>query len=360
MTIKVLVVDDSPTARLALSNMLQSAPDMCILGQATDGRQAVEMTQSLRPDIVLMDVVMPGMDGLAATREIMDVCPTPIVVVSSTLSSSETNVAFEAINAGALSVLQKPVAVFSPAYPAMSKGLLDTLRAMASVQVIRHIRMSRPGSSNGYSAKGYVANGYAATATTSSSAQSFARPEIISIASSTGGPQTLAEILKGLPASFRLPIAIIQHIGADFVEPLAAWLGSVVTIPVRIAQADERPLPGTVYLAPGGRHMILNAGKRFAFTDNPSDVPHIPSGDVLLNSVAVAYRNCAVGVVLTGMGRDGAFGLKAMYDAGAMTIAQDEATSVVFGMPKEAIALGAARQVMPPSDISKLLHSYSL
>ena len=348
MTINVLIADDSPTARQALSNLVQSAPDMRILGQATNGRQAVEMTQQLRPNVILMDVVMPTMDGLAATREIMDVCPTPIVVISSSLNSSETNVAFEAINAGALSVLQKPPASFAPAYPGMAKGLLDTLRAMSSVQVIRHVRTARPASSNGFAPVASV------------SPANSTRPEIISIASSTGGPQTLAEILKHLPPNFRLPIAIVQHIGADFVEPLAAWLGSVVSIPVRIAQPNERPLPGTVYLAPGGKHMMLNADKRFAFTNAPADVPHIPSGDVLLNSVAQAYRNCAVGVVLTGMGSDGAYGLRAMYNAGAMTIAQDEATSVVFGMPKEAIALGAARQILPPGDISKLLHSYSL
>ena len=328
-----------------LSQMITSAPDLKLVGQAVDGLQAVQMVVDLCPDIVLMDVTMPRMDGLQATREIMNVKPTPIVVISETAASNETNLAFEAVNAGALQLMRKPGAPKSLGYDAYVKQLLDTLRSMSSVRVIRHMKAARP-----------VGVGKTMPATAPGANENY---EIVAIASSTGGPQTLGEIMKNLSASFSVPLVIVQHIAPDFVVPLVDWLNTLSKLPVRVAQAGTRPQPGNVYVAPGGKHLQLTSEHNFALTDNPANVPHIPSGDVLLESVARSYGSHAVGVVLTGMGADGARGLRHMYDAGAMTIAQDEASCIVFGMPQQAIALGGARLTLPPLEISKLLLQYS-
>ncbi|WP_119070705.1 chemotaxis-specific protein-glutamate methyltransferase CheB [Aggregatilinea lenta] len=347
MPIKVLLVDDSPTARLVLANIISSAPDMQLVGEATNGARAIRMVEELRPDVVLMDLIMPQMDGLEATREIMHLWPTPIVMISSGLDKNETTIAFEAVNAGAVSVLQKPGPPGNAAYTASVKEVLATLRIMSSVRVIRHLKP------NGASARlpGVLEPVNVVNPGTC--------PEIVAIVSSTGGPQTLATIITALPPTFSLPVVIVQHITTDFVLPLVEWLGTVSKLPVRIAQAGECLVPGTVYFAPGGKHLQFASDHRVELADTPANVPHIPSGDVLLASVARRYSARAVGVVLTGMGSDGAKGLRAMYDAGAITIAQNEESCVVFGMPKEAIALGAARHTLPPGEIAKLLQQYT-
>lgn len=346
MAIKVLLVDDSPTARLMLSQIITSAPDLQLVGQAVDGLQAVQMVVDLSPDIILMDVTMPRMDGLAATREIMSIKPTPIVVISETAESNETNLAFEAVSAGALQLMRKPGAPRTRSYEAYVKQLLDTLRSMSSVRVIRHIKTARPAAADGRTPL-------------AASPGVAAKCEIVAIASSTGGPQTLGEILKNLSTTFRPPVVIVQHIAPDFVGPLVDWLSTLSKLPIQIAQAGNRPQPGTIYIAPGGKHLQLTSEHNFALTDNPANVPHIPSGDVLLESVARSYGARAAGVVLTGMGADGARGLRRMYDAGALTIAQDEASCIVFGMPQQAIALGAARMTLPPLEIAKTLLQYA-
>lgn len=346
MPIRLLLVDDSPTARQLLAHIISSAPDMTIVGQAANGVQAVQMVEQLSPDLVLMDVTMPQMDGLEATREIMHRKPTPIVIISATVNTNETSIAFEAISAGALQVLRKPGGPMSSDYNASVKELLGALRAMAGVHVIRHVRSARlPIQTGTPQPRPSTAN---------------AQPEIVAIASSTGGPQTLAEIIKNLPPTFSLPVVIVQHITPEFVTPLVEWLSTVTKLPVRVAVSGEHPVQGTIYFAPGRQHLQLTRDHRFGFTDVPANVPHIPSGDVLLESVAQHYGACAVGIVLTGMGSDGARGLRSMHNAGALTIAQDEASCVVFGMPKEAAALGAARHILPPSEIAKLLNQFTV
>lgn len=349
--IKVLLVDDSPSTRMMLSLVINNTPDMHVVGQAVNGLQAIQMVQELCPDVVLMDVMMPQMDGLEATRVIMRVQPTPIVITSASLESSENNIAFEAINAGALSVMGKPGVTRTLSYEDSINEFIRNLRAMSAVHVIRH-------RSSG-AATPIAATGARTAAPPPTTPMFKAVPELVAIASSTGGPQTLGEILKELTPSFKAPIAIVQHISPDFVGPMVDWFRSILRIPVQVAQPGERPAAGTVYFAPAKSHLQLTSDHRFALTDVPANVPHIPSGDVLLKSVAQHYGIRANGIVLTGMGDDGARGLRAMYDTGALTIAQDEASCVVFGMPREAIALGGARQVLPPSGIAKLLLQYT-
>lgn len=190
-------------------------------------------------------------------------------------------------------------------------------------------------------------------------ADSKPRPEIISIVASTGGPQAVSEIIRHLPVTFNLPIVIVQHITADFVPPLVNWLSTISHLPIQVACSGQHPEPGKIYFAPAKTHLRLGSNHRFELSDTPTNVPHIPSGDVFLESVAQHYASRAVGIILTGMGNDGARGLRAMYDAGAFTVAQDAESCVVFGMPQEAITMGAVRQTLNPTEIFKLLLQYT-
>ena len=341
--LKVLIVDDSPTARQLMAHIINSTLDMCVIGEAKNGKQAVQLTHDLHPDIILMDIEMPGMNGLEATREIMNSAPTPIVMISASPESSEAEVAFQAIRLGALSVLKKPVGLKHPDSPAQAAALLNTVRAMAEVRVIHHWK---PGTA-----------AYHPPPKTPAS-KGLKQPEIVAIASSTGGPAALREIFKGLPDNFNLPIVVVQHISAEFLPSLIEGLSATTFLNIQIARANDRPLPGHIYFAPGDTHLSLSKNRRFEL-DTLTKVPYTPSGDILLQSIATSYGASAIGVILTGMGRDGAQGLRAMRDIGAYTIVQDQATSVVFGMPAEAIAIGAAHKVLPIQEIAQAIVEFN-
>ncbi len=343
--LKVLVVDDSPTTRELMTSIINGAPDMAVIGQAFDGRRAVKMAVDLRPDVIAMDVVMPEMDGLDATREIMHVAPTPIVLVSASLDTFETDIAFEAIQRGALAVHQKPGAPGSSGYEAEVSNLLRTLRAMAGVHVIHHWQ-------RGNGARPAAAASKPAPPTLQPPVRS---PEVVALVTSTGGPAALGAVLGRLPADFHLPVVIAQHIAPDFVAPLAEWLDEVSPLRVRVAEQGGCPLPGHAHIAPADAHLQMVGNGRFDLDRNQGGAAYMPSADILLGSVAQVYQARAVGVVMTGMGTDGALGLLAMRQAGAITIAQDEASSVVFGMPREAAALGAAGRVLSLIEIAGVL-----
>jgi two-component system chemotaxis response regulator CheB len=343
--LNVLVVDDSPTARALLGHMVDSAPDMRTVGLAKDGVEAVQMTHDLHPDVILMDVIMPRMNGLEATREIMHEVPTPIVLVSASLESHETDIAFRAISLGALALHRKPVGPLHTDHVAETQLLLNKLRLMADVQVIRHRKSDQAGKP--------------IPAPSAPPAENWVRaappPEIIAIVASTGGPAALVNIIQQLPPDFAVPVVIVQHISADFVDSMRNWIARMTPLTVSLAEAEGRLAPGTIYLAPGGKHLRLTRRHRFEFDEDPGTAYHVPSGDILLESVGLSYGKDAVGVVLTGIGDDGARGLRTMFDAGAVTIAQDEATSAVYGMPKAAYALGAVRHVLALPDIAPAL-----
>jgi two-component system chemotaxis response regulator CheB len=270
----------------------------------------------------------------------MRLTPTPIIVVSASLEGREAEIAFQSMRAGALTVISKPSGMRDPKYVAMAGMLLNTVRAMAGVRVIRHWKRQE-------------------TLPKPKPVQplmpSAMSPEIVAIATSTGGPAALSEILRTLPGDFPLPIVIVQHMATDFYPSLVAWLSKLTSLRVVMAQPGEQPRPGTVYFASGEGHLRLSLHRRFEIDTNTGASAYTPSGDVLLESVAKAYGSEAVGVVLTGMGDDGARGLRAMRAAGATTIAQDEGSSVVFGMPREAIHLGGAQQVLALPDIANAL-----
>lgn len=335
----VLVADDSETNRQLLVYIINSAPDMRVVGQAHNGIRAVTLAARLQPDVVLMDVIMPEMDGLQATREIMSSNPTPIVMISAGIAGRETEVAFEALSCGALTLLNKPVSPVDVDYPAQADQIVRTVRAMASVRVIHHhAPKPRP-----------VQVSTELTGTSGT-------PEIAVIACSTGGPAALASIIPQLSPDFQLPIVIVQHIAADFLVSLVKWLDGLTALKVSIAEPGIEPQPRHIYLAPGDTHLVIRPNRTFALTDTPVTY-HMPSADVLFESVARVYGAQAIGVVLTGMGADGAQGLYRMHLAGGTTIAQDEATSAVFGMPAEAARLGATDHILPLSDIAKMLYT---
>jgi two-component system chemotaxis response regulator CheB len=339
MKLKVLVVEDSRTVRHMLVHLINQTADMQVIGEACDGREALDLTTKLGPDVILMDVVMPQMDGLEATRQIMQTRPTPIVLISATLGASETEIAFKAIKAGALTVLPKPAASGNPQEVT---SLLNTIRAMAGVHVIHHWDSAQP------------------YRTLPLSPGEKRRPRIVAIAASTGGPAALSEIIWHLPINFTLPIVIVQHITADFVPSLVGWLNHVSKNPVQIARHGERVMAGIIYVAPGDNHLFLSKNQTFVVGPSTKVMQFMPSADIMLESVAQSYAAQAIGIVLTGMGDDGAHGLQAMRRAGAITIAQDETSSVVFGMPGEAIRLGAAHHVLPLPKIAPTLASLCL
>jgi two-component system chemotaxis response regulator CheB len=341
-TLNVLIADDSPTARQMLSAIVNSASDMQVVGEANNGKQAINLTNSLRPDVILMDLIMPEMNGLAATREIMHIAPTPIVVISSGLNREENNIGFEAISAGALTVIAKPVGPRDADYAPQSANLLTTLRAMAKVSVIHHWQQTKVPLGTPIRQIGQQPGG-------------IVPPQIVGIVASTGGPAALGEIISQLPGDFSIPVVVVQHIAPDFLSALVGWLDGISKVNVEIARPGEQPSAGVVYFAPGGTHLRLDSGHRFVMSRTPDNVPHIPSGDVLLESVARSYGAAAVGVVLTGMGSDGARGLLAMHKAEAFTIAQNAVTSVVYGMPREAMQLGAVRRELGLADIPSVL-----
>jgi len=335
-TISVLIAEDSPTQREILAMMLEEAGGFEIAGMAHDGVEAVEATERLRPDIVLMDCYMPRANGFEATATIMERCPTPIVMVSSAHSQDEMSHTFESIKNGALAFLAKPTFGNSAEDDAGRHALIQTLRLMSDVKVVgrRKIVRKEPAPRN-----------------------AGREVKLIAIAGSTGAPGVVAEILAGLGGRHAPPILIVQHMAKGFVGGFARWLADTVKFPVHLAAQGMTPVHGQAYLAPDDRHLGLDPWGRIALSAAPAEEGFRPSGNFLFRSVAGVTGASALGVLLSGMGRDGATGLMALRQVGATTIAQDEGSCVVFGMPREAIALGAAEHVLSPPEIARMLAS---
>ena len=344
--LRVLVADDSRVSLELMVHIIDSAQDMQVVGTAVTGREIVTMAGELHPDIILMDMILPELNGLQAIQEIMCLYPVPIVAISAQIEEAENDLAIQAIRAGALTAIPKPHSPRSPRFAADKDLLVSTLRMMAGVHVIHHsLPVKRP-------------IGAAKTAGPIAKRPAWqALPEIVVIVASTGGPAALSEVINGLPANFPLPIVIVQHMAADFLQSLLLHLAVSSPLAVSMAHEDELPLPGHIYLAPGLAHLRLSHGHRFSLDPIQGGAQFMPSGTILLESIATAYRNRAVGIILTGMGSDGTAGLSRMYAAGAFTIAQDEATSIVFGMPKSAIEANAVSQVLPLPEIAPALLS---
>jgi two-component system chemotaxis response regulator CheB len=330
---RVLVVDDSPLIRDIITMILQEDPDIEVVGQAENGQVAIDLVDALRPNLVTMDIMMPVMDGLTAIQHIMAYQPTPILVVT---SSGEAAVAYKAISSGALEVMQKPDMSLGPAE---WEGFVRRVKLLAQVKVITHVRGRGAASTQVLPFLG------------SAAVQAGSQGRILAIGASTGGPAALAKVLAGLPPDLTVGVVIVQHIAEGFVPGLVSWLKTVTILNVKAAEDGEEIKPGTIYIAPTGTHTVVAGSRRLGLRHLPPVDSQRPAVDVLFESVQEQYGRRAIAVLLTGMGRDGARGLKAIRDAGGRTIAQDEASCVVYGMPKAAAELGAAEQVLPLSEI---------
>jgi len=337
--IRVMIAEDSASARVLLQHVLEDDGRFEVAGAAENGKAAVEMAERLRPDVILMDVYMPHVDGLEATRQIMEKVPTPIVMTSASFTSDETALTFAALEAGALTIVEKPMRPSDPDFPRAAGHLALTLRMMSEVRVVRRWPRRAPAPPP---------------------APPIAldrRIDALAIGVSTGGPNVLAEILGSLPADLGFPVFVVQHMALGFMDGFVRWLAKKTVLKVKVAEVNEWVRRGTIYIAPDDAHLLVEPGGRISLSGDAAEDGFRPSASRLFRSVAASYGGSAMGVILTGMGHDGASGLLALRRAGGLTVAQDEASCVVFGMPGEAIRLGAAEQILPPPGIADLIRS---
>jgi two-component system chemotaxis response regulator CheB len=342
--IKVLIVDDSASMRLFLEQVFGADPGIRVVGSAGNGEEAIAAVERLAPDVITMDIYMPGMNGLDATRRIMESRPTPIVILSGNLDPEEIMTSFMAIEAGALAAVPKPHGAGHPDHERDVEELVRKVKLMSEVRVIKRwprVRNVMPSPQVRPVTAGETA----------------VRLQAVAIGASTGGPVVIQTILSGLNANFPAPVLIVQHMASGFIRGFAEWLALSCRLPVHVASNNERILPGHVYVAPDGFQMLLETGGRLKLSGDPAENGLRPSVSSLFRSVARVCGKNAVGVLLTGMGRDGADELLTMKKEGAVTIAQDEATSVIYSMPAEAARIGAATHVLPPDRIAHLLES---
>ncbi len=339
--IRILVVEDSLTVRKYLVDVLNADPDIEVVAEAEDGKRAIELCEQLRPDAVSLDMMLPVMTGLAATECIMAYCPTPILVVSASINRGELFKTYDALSAGAVDVLDKPGVCSSG--PSWDETYRRAIKTVARIKVITHPRAR-------LAARRRIGE-------LGQSVEGAGRFRCVAIGASTGGPGAVVQLLKALPADFPAPILLVIHIGGPFGLALSDWLDTVSPIRVRNA-VDGEALPpvgrACVIMAPPDRHLVLRAGRLWA-TDEPERHHCRPSVDMLFESLAKEVGDAAIACLLTGMGRDGAGGMLAIRQAGGLTIAQDEASCVVFGMPREAIQLNAAGEVLGLDEIAPAL-----
>lgn len=333
MPIRVLIVEDSPIALTILERILSSSPEIEIVGTAHNGQEGLVLIPMVQPDVICTDFFMPEMNGLEFTTQVMVENPRPILVVSASVQEDDGYRIFQLLEAGAVDILPKPQAGLNDNNLALKQSLINKVKVLAGVKVFkkkpRPQRRHQPIQPT--APLKYLSNTH----------------KIVAIGASTGGPMALQSLLTSLPKEFPLPIVCVQHISQGFLQGLIDWLAGTCKLPIQIALEGETPEPGKIYFPPERQHLTINHRGRFIYSYGQPGDNHCPAVTTLFSSIAQTYGRKAIGILLTGMGRDGADGMKEIAEAGGMTIAQDEATSVVFGMPKEAIDLGAANQVLP-------------
>ncbi len=338
--IRVLIVEDQSTVQQLLIHILSSDPHIRVVAVAKNGEEAIEAVSENRPDVITMDIHMPKLGGIEATRAIMSTHPTPIVIVSGSLNTEERDVAFDAIQAGAISVMERPKGIGHSQFEKTAAELIQTVKLISEIKVVRRWGADWMNSAKSPSP---AINGHPRDI------------KIVAIGASTGGPPVLKTILSALPSDFPVPILVVQHMLGGFVEGFCEWLSKTCQLDVHIAKNGERLRPGHVYLAPDGYHLGVDSTGFICLKQNPQKEGICPSVSFLFRSVSAIFRQNSVGILLTGMGKDGAEELKEMKEKGAVTIVQNQDTSAVFGMPGEAIKLGAANYVLPPDGIAEIL-----
>jgi len=330
---RVLICDDSPTFAAALTRTLEHGGEIEVVGVRMTAEAAIADLPTLKPDLLTMDIELPGISGLEAVEQIMSVRPTPILVLSSHIDPAKDTAA-AALAAGALDAIAKGDLPLTDPESSGAAAFRRRVTILSGARVIRHPRARLP------------------ARRVTKSAKAPQRGAVIGMCASTGGPQALITVLSGIPASFSVPILVVQHISAGFTEGLAHWLDGAVPLPVELAEDGSALAPG-VTVAPDGAHLAVHDGELRLDRVSPAGL-HRPSADVLLHSIAESAGTAGVAVVLTGMGRDGAAGLGAVRKAGGLTIAQDEESSAVYGMPKEAAKQGA-ELILPLEKIAATL-----
>ncbi|MET0106973.1 MAG: chemotaxis-specific protein-glutamate methyltransferase CheB [Sedimenticola sp.] len=337
--VTVVIADDSPIVRSVLLKILSSDPGIEVVGVASNGMEALDLVKRLNPSVLCTDLHMPKMDGMELTRRVMQESPLPIIVISVSVVKDKQQNIFELLDAGAVDVFAKPSGGFKPDSEE-AKELVEKIKIVAGIRVIRknhfkhqaETRSKGPGSS----------------------------PAVIAIGASTGGPQILHTIFSQLPEDFPLPILCVQHISNGFLESLITWLDESTPLHVAIAHQGEIPKPGHIYFPQENHHLVVNNQGRLRNLDAPPVGNHRPAINVMFNSLPGYYGKNILTLLLSGMGEDGVEGLQHIARSGGVTIAQDEATSVVFGMPKAAIALGIVNKVLSMEKIPEALVRYAL
>jgi two-component system chemotaxis response regulator CheB len=329
--LRVLVAEDSSTIRELLVEILRSDPEIEVVGEAKNGAEAVTLTRQLRPDLVTMDIRMPLMDGFEATKRIMVEAPTPIIIVTASVDVREIEVSMHALRVGALTLMAKPEGPGTPDFEEHCHRFLTTVKSMAQVKVVRR---------------------WADDKSEPPSVSSRGQAKVLAMAASTGGPAALCQILSELPGNFPVPVLLVQHIADGFVAGFASWLNSNVKLRTKVAESGEPLSAGIIYIAPDGKHLGVQDTSKIMVSNAPPIGGFRPSASFLYESVAKAFGSATLAVVLTGMGQDGLDGLRAVRAAGGQIIAQDEKSSIVFGMPGVAVSAGLADAVLPLDTIA--------
>ncbi|MEI6044776.1 MAG: chemotaxis-specific protein-glutamate methyltransferase CheB [Chloroflexota bacterium] len=381
--IKVLIVEDSPTVAAILRHLIESDAAFQLVGVASNGAEAIRMTAHHHPQVITMDVNMPHMSGLEATEYIMAHNPTPILVITASLARQDIDLSFKMLSAGALEIIEKPTA---EEWARDGGKLLERLKLLSRIKVITHLRgksrsaiqplppttpnpqvVPRRDMDNATAPldpskiyqpptpKPFVRGTNPLNSAIADRTLLKAHFKILGIAASTGGPPALSRLLKELPADFPLPILLVQHIPSGFSIGLAEWLNGETPLRVKNASEGEIPLPGTIYLSTDDRHLAVYKDGRLHLDDSPARFSLRPSADITFESMSLAWPGETLAVILTGMGRDGSIGMESLKRAGGYNIAQDEATSVIFGMPKSAIERGVIDKVLALNDIAPFL-----
>ena len=365
--LRVLIAEDSQVIQRTLVALLEGESGIELVGTAGTGREALEICRELRPDLVTMDIFMPEMDGLEATRRIMEECPTRIVIISSMVGSDDQRMSFEAMRAGAVEVIAKPHGVLAGNYAEVRANLSRVLHRITAARPARQLawqggiptppppgpqERSRPRPVAG---PGSVPGARRVSRIGAQEIPEAFSPAIVGIGGSTGAPAVLVGGLSALPGSFEVPIVIAQHIAFGFASGMADWLNASVPPEVAVARSGEELRPGRVLVAPDDRHLEIEGGDRVVLSLSQRAREHVPSVDRFFSSLARNGAERALGVILSGMGSDGARGLEELREAGGVTLAQDERSCVVHGMPKKAVELGAAMQEISPEKLAELL-----
>jgi two-component system chemotaxis response regulator CheB len=349
--IRVLIVEDTLVGQHLLKGLLSEDARFEIAGVVNNGLQAIEFVEKNKPDVVSMDIYMPILDGVEATRRIMEKYPVPIVIVSSFYNPSEVKMSFKILEAGALTILPRPFGPGHPKFTETARNYRNTLKTISEIQV-KALRTRRVVPESEKNAEMPGASPQASVGKKAGEISSyFSHAEVIAIGASAGGPQAVRSLLNSLPAELNIPVMVVQHIDKNFAEGYCEWLGTMTGFPVVMASHGTSMQPGHIYLPPGDHHLGLSRRGVISLSKNPPEKGLRPAVSYLFRNVFHTYGKDCIGVILSGMGTDGAEELRMLHSAGAVTFAQDSLSSLVHGMPGEAIRLNAATMILSPEEI---------